>query len=102
MPWAVAVYAFLCHVAVHEEYHCPAGAGVVGTESAVIVAGGDALFDRPCVRFPIRRFMQTEIFALWTHFWTHFIIFDKLSKKQIVRKVHENAKKTRKLTFSSL
>ncbi len=37
--------------------------------------------------------MQTEVFALWTHFWVHFIIFDKLSKKQIVRKVHENAKK---------
>ena len=46
--------------------------------------------------------MQTEVFALWTHFWVHFIIFDKLSKKQIVRKVHENAKKTRKLMFSSL
>ena len=90
------------HVAVHEEYHRPAGAGGVGTEATVIVAGGDALFDSPGDRFPIRRFMQTEIFALWTHFWTHFIIFDKLSKKQIVRKVHENAKKTRKLAFSGL
>ena len=46
--------------------------------------------------------MQTEIFALWTHFWTHFMIFDKLSKTQIVQKVLKNAKKTRKLTFSSL
>ena len=55
MPWAFAFYAFLCHVAVHEEYHRPAGAGVVGTEAAVIVAGGDALFNSPGDRFPIRR-----------------------------------------------
>ena len=46
--------------------------------------------------------MQTEIFALWTHFWTHFMIIDKSSKTQIVQKVLKNAKKTRKLAFSSL
>ena len=55
MPWAFAFYAFLCHVAVHEEYHRPAGAGGVGTEAAVIVAGGDALFNSPGHRFLIRR-----------------------------------------------
>ena len=35
------------HIAVHEQYHRPAGAGGVGTEAAVIVAGGDALFNSP-------------------------------------------------------
>ena len=54
MPWAFAFYAFLCHVAVHEEYHRPARAGGVGTESAVIVAGGDALFNSPGDRLLIR------------------------------------------------
>ena len=37
--------------------------------------------------------MQTEIFALWTHFWTHFMIIDKSSKTQIVQKVLKNTKK---------
>ena len=47
MPWAFAFYAFLCHVAVHEEYHRPARAGGVGTEGAVSKAGGDAILDSP-------------------------------------------------------
>lgn len=41
-----------------------------------------------CLNLYLATEMQTEVFALWTHFWVHFIIFDKLSKKQIVRKVH--------------
>ena len=47
MPWAFAFYAFLGHVAVHEEYHRPARAGGVGTEGAVSKAGGDAILDSP-------------------------------------------------------
>ena len=42
------------HIAVHEQYHRPAGAGGVGTEAAVIVAGGDALFNSPGDRLLIR------------------------------------------------